>query len=118
MTGVPCVVTWFSGCKHLLGCDIAFPCRDSVLLFYIDNVGTEVSLSRPRRPRQEVSCCTLHVMTGFGQEVKFLCRERVFYVATEFGWDQGFLCCDMVVFMSRQGSALTRVFLVAIENSL
>ena len=28
-TGVPCVATWFSGCRQLLGCDIVFSCRDS-----------------------------------------------------------------------------------------
>ena len=57
-------------------------------------------------------------MIGFGQEVKFLCHDRVFYVATEFGWGQGFLCYDMADSMSRQGSTLTGVFLVATENSL
>ena len=34
--GVPCVTTWLSGLMQFLGCDIVFPCRDSVLLLYRD----------------------------------------------------------------------------------
>ena len=34
--GVPCVATWLSGLMQLLGRDIVFPCRDSVLLLYRD----------------------------------------------------------------------------------
>ena len=30
VTGVPCVVTWFSGFMQFLGRDIALSCRDSV----------------------------------------------------------------------------------------
>ena len=56
--------------------------RDSVLFLCRDNVATEVSFSRPRRPRQEVRCRTFHAATGFSQDVKFLCCDRVFYVAT------------------------------------
>ena len=50
-TGVPCVATWLLGFMQLLGRDIVFPCRDSVLFLYHDNVVTEVSLSRPRWSR-------------------------------------------------------------------
>ena len=48
-TGVPCVATWLSSLMELLGRNIVFPCRDSFLLLYRDNVAIEVSLSRPRR---------------------------------------------------------------------
>ena len=57
---------------QLLGHDIVFPCRDSVLLLCRDNVVTEVSLSRPRRSRQEVRCCNRF---GLGHG---------FYVAIEY----------------------------------
>ena len=49
--GVTSVVTWLSGLMQLLGRDIVFPCRNSVLLFYHDNVVTEVSLSQSRWSR-------------------------------------------------------------------
>ena len=47
-TGVPCVATWLLGLRQLLGQDIVFPCRDSVLLLCRDNVTTEATLSRKR----------------------------------------------------------------------
>ena len=37
---VSCVAIWLSGFMQLLGRDIVFPCRDSVLLFCRDNVAT------------------------------------------------------------------------------
>ena len=46
------------------GRDIAFSCHDSGWFLCRDDVAIEVSLSRPRRTRQEVRCCTLHVVTG------------------------------------------------------
>ena len=42
--GVPCVATWLSRLRQLLGRNVVFPCRDSVLLLCHDNVMTEVSL--------------------------------------------------------------------------
>ena len=44
-TGVPCVATWSSGCRQLLGCDIVFSCHDSALFLCCDDVVTEVSMS-------------------------------------------------------------------------
>ena len=63
-TGVPYVVTWFSGCWQLISRDIVFPCRNSSLLLYRDDAVTEVSMLQPRRPRQEVECYTIRVATG------------------------------------------------------
>ena len=57
MIVVHCVATWFSGCRQLHGRDIAFSCCDDALFLCHDDVATKVSLSRPRRPRQEVRCC-------------------------------------------------------------
>ena len=45
MIEVPCVATWFSGYRKLLGRDIVFSCRDSALFLYRDDVATEVSMS-------------------------------------------------------------------------
>ena len=92
----------------MLGRDIVFSCRDNALFLCRDDVAIEVSLSRPRRPRQEVRCCTLRVATGLVLAGISLSRQRIsmsqqslvkarsFYVATEnfcitteFGLGQG-----------------------------
>ena len=62
--GFPCVATWFSGYRQLPGRDIVFLCRDSALFLCRDDVAEEVSLSRSRRPQQEVRCCTFCVVIG------------------------------------------------------
>ena len=78
------MATWFSSYRQLLGPNIVFLCRDSVLLLCHDNVATEVSLSRPRRPLQEVRCRTLHAaieyfMSRHGSALTgvFLSRHRI-----------------------------------------
>ena len=45
MTGVPCVVTWFSSCRQFLGRDIVFSCCDSALFLCHDDVAIEVPMS-------------------------------------------------------------------------
>ena len=45
-TGVPYVVTWLAGLMQLLGCDIVFPCYNSVLFPYRDNVAIETVTTR------------------------------------------------------------------------
>ena len=59
-----CVATWFSGFKRLLCRDIVFHVVTVLLFLCRDNVTIEVSVSRPRRSRQEVMCCNFHVATG------------------------------------------------------
>ena len=73
-----CVVTWLSGLMQLLGRDIVFPCRDSVLLLFRDNVTIEFSLSRPRWSQQEVRCCNLYVATGLALARDSMSRKAIF----------------------------------------
>ena len=62
---------------QLLYRDVVFPCRDSVLLLYYDNVATEVSLLPPRWSRQESGVATdLALGRDFMSQV-FFCHDRV-----------------------------------------
>ena len=63
--------------RLLLGRDIVFPCRDNALLLCRDDAVTEVSMSRPRRPRREVRCCTLHVAIGLTLARVSLSRKSI-----------------------------------------
>ena len=83
-TRVPCVVTWFLSCRHLLGRDIVFSCRGSVAFLYCDDVTIAVSLSRPRRPRQ----------------VDKRLGVTPFVLQQVWSW-QGFISLDRVFFLSR-----------------
>ena len=99
----------------MLGRDIVFSCRDSALFLYRDDVSIEVSMSRSRRPRQEVRCCNryglgwgIYVATEFGQDQEslyrnkiFLCRDRVNQGEENLCRDKVFLCCDKIFFLSR-----------------
>ena len=78
------------------GRDIVFLCRDSALFLCRDDVAAEVSLSRSRRSRQEVRCCTCCVAIGLvlvgispSRQSTFVLRQslvkaRSFYVVTKY----------------------------------
>ena len=53
-------------------------CHDSALFLCCDDVATVVSLSRPRRPQQEVRCCTLRVATSLVLVGISLSRQSIF----------------------------------------
>ena len=72
-----CVTTWFLGCRQLFGRDIVFPCRDNALLLCRDDVMIKVSMSGSRWPRQEVKCCTLHVVTSLALARVSLSRQSI-----------------------------------------
>ena len=120
---VPCVATWFLGCRQLLGRDIVFSCRENALLLCRDDDTTEVSMSRLRRIRQEVRCCNRF---GFGKgfsvtiehfrwrhslvKAKGFCvTTEYFCVATEFGLGQGFYIATKCFYVA------TKYFYVATE---
>ena len=70
--------------------DIVFSCRNNALFLCRDYVATEVSMSRPRQPRQKVRCCILRVVIGLALAKSLYVATEYFYVATEFGLRQGF----------------------------
>ena len=53
-------------------------CHDSALFICRDNVAIVVSLSWPRRPQQEVRCCTLRVATSLVLVGFSLSRQSIF----------------------------------------
>ena len=85
-----CVVTWFPGCRRLLGRDRGFPSPDIVVFFRFsiaarvlfmsrqcfvlchDNVATKGPWSQPRQPKQEV-----RVTTGACSRPRDSCRNRI-----------------------------------------
>ena len=107
----------------MLGCDIAFSCQDSPVLLCRDDVATEVSMSRLRRPRQEVRCRTLRVATCLVL-VGFLCCDRVFLCRNRVWSRPRILMSRQIIFVSQQSLVktksfhiVTKYFCVAIEFS-
>ena len=101
-TGVPCVATWLLGLMQLLGHDIVFPCRDSVLILYRDNVTIEVPCRNQdgHDKRSGVATFVLqHVWPWQGilcSDWAFLCRDIVWSRPRVSCRDRVFLCCDRV----------------------
>ena len=94
----------------MLGRDIVFSCCDSALFLCRDYVTTEVSMSGPRRSRQKVRCCILHVAIG-------LALAKSFYVVIEYFFRDrvrpwaGILCCDKVFLSRDRAWSRPRVFM-------
>ena len=102
--GFPCVATWFSGCRQLLGRDIVLSCHDIALFLCCDDVATEVFLIAI-----ETTTTRGQVMQQVWPWAGILCRDKVF------------LCRDIVwsrprVFMSRHSIFMSRHSLVKTKS--
>ena len=86
-------------------------CRDSALFLCRDDVAIEVSLSRPRRPRQEVRCCTFCVATGLVWQ-GFLCRDRVILCRDKFWSRPRVSMSPQSISVSRHSLVLAKDFLL------
>ena len=82
-TGVPCVATWFSGCRQLLGHNIVFSCCNSACFSIVTMLRQGFSCrDRDGHDKLHPSCCT---MFGLGRD--FFVATEYFCVAIEFGQD-------------------------------